>query len=53
MALPDDDPVATAAQYLIWAIEEIERAGDQKAAHHARMALEELRSTLTNLLPRP
>ena len=30
-------------QYLIWALEDIERAGNQKAAHHARLALEALR----------
>jgi hypothetical protein len=28
-----------ATQYLIWALEHIEKAGNQKAAHHARMAL--------------
>ena len=32
-----------AMQYLIWALEEIERAGNQKAARHARIALEALR----------
>lgn len=30
-------------QYLVWAIEHIERAGNHKAAHHARIALEALR----------
>jgi hypothetical protein len=40
-------PKAQAAiQYLIWALEEIEKAGHQKAAHHARIALNELRRTL-------
>jgi hypothetical protein len=34
-----------AVQYLIWALEEIEKSGDQKAAHHARMALKELRGS--------
>jgi len=40
------DAHAAAVQYLIWALEEIERAGAQKAAHHARMALKELRGSL-------
>jgi hypothetical protein len=30
-------------QYLSWAIEEIEKAGFQKTAHHARVALDALR----------
>ena len=34
-----------AEQYLIWALEEIEKAGHPKAAHHARIALEELRGS--------
>jgi hypothetical protein len=39
-------PEAEAAmQYLVWALEEIEKYGHQKAARHARMALEELRGT--------
>src|ERR1700749_2578487 len=33
-----------AAQYLTWALEEIEKFGYLKAAFHARIALEELRS---------
>jgi hypothetical protein len=33
-----------AAQYLTWALEEIEKFGHPKAAFHARTALEELRS---------
>jgi hypothetical protein len=40
------DAQAAATQYLTWALEEIEKAGHQKAAHHARIALEELRRTL-------
>jgi len=32
--------VEIAIQYLTWAIEEIEKAGNQKAAQHARAALE-------------
>ena len=35
--------IQAAAQYLIWAIEEIERIGGEKAAQHARRALEALR----------
>lgn len=30
-------------QYLTWALEKIETMGNQKAAHHARIALEALR----------
>lgn len=33
-----------ALQYLTWALEELEKCGHPKAALHARMALEELRS---------
>jgi len=33
----------TAMQYLIWALEEIEKVGNQEAAHHARIALQALR----------
>jgi hypothetical protein len=41
------NPDAQAAmQYLTWALEEIEKSGHRKAAHHARIALEELRGTL-------
>jgi len=33
------NPDAEAAmQYLVWAPEEIEKSGHQKAAHHARLA---------------
>ena len=32
-----------AIQYLVWALEEIEKSGHQKAGHYARLALEELR----------
>jgi hypothetical protein len=31
-----------AVQYLIWALEEIDKIGNQKAAEHARIAMEEL-----------
>ena len=36
--------VEAAAQYLTWALEEIEEFGSRKAACHARIALEELRN---------
>ena len=39
------DANSAAIQYLIWALEELEQTGDQKAAHHARMALKELRDS--------
>jgi hypothetical protein len=32
-----------ASQYLVWALEVIERAGNKQAADHARLALEALR----------
>ncbi|MBR1363500.1 hypothetical protein [Bradyrhizobium ottawaense] len=35
--------VQAAMQYLTWALEKIETMGNQKAAHHARIALEALR----------
>jgi hypothetical protein len=41
IAPPSD--VVTAMQYLMWALEYIEKTGDHKAAHHARLALEALR----------
>ena len=37
--------VETAMQYLTWALEYIEKANNQKAACHARMALEALRTS--------
>ncbi|MBR1133721.1 hypothetical protein [Bradyrhizobium iriomotense] len=33
----------TAMQYLIWALEALEKAGNQEAVHHTRIALEALR----------
>ena len=32
-----------AMQYLMWALEYIEKTGDLKAAHHARLALQSMR----------
>lgn len=41
------NPDAEAAvQYLTWALELIEKCGAPSAAHHARLALQELRRTL-------
>jgi hypothetical protein len=40
-----------ALQYLIWALEDIEKAGNQKAAHHARLAVKALRSDLSGDRP--
>lgn len=39
---PRNPDVEAAEQYLIWAIEEIEKFGHAKAALHVRIALEEL-----------
>ena len=38
---PDHNKAAI--QYLIWALEEIEKGGNQKAAEHARRSLDALR----------
>ena len=39
------NPDAQAAvQYLLWALEEIEKSGHVRAARHARMALEDMRA---------
>jgi hypothetical protein len=43
MTLHRNAHAEAAMQYLIWALEDIERSGNQKAAHHARLALEALR----------
>ena len=34
-----------AIQYLTWALEDIEKTGNQKAAHHVRLAIEALHTT--------
>jgi len=39
MTIRRDANAETAMQYLIWALEEIEKAGKQEAAHYARLAL--------------
>jgi hypothetical protein len=43
MTFRPDPPAVIAMQYLMWALEYIEKTGDLKAAHHARLALEALR----------
>jgi hypothetical protein len=34
--------VETALQYLMWALEHVDRAGNRKAADHARLAIKAL-----------
>jgi hypothetical protein len=46
-----DPDAAAAMQYLMWALEHIEKAGDLTAAHHARLALEALRERQSAALP--
>jgi len=38
-----DPDVEAALQYLMWALEHIERAGNRKAADHARLAMKALK----------
>jgi hypothetical protein len=45
MTIRRDAHVETAVQYLVWALEEIEKAGNQKALRYARSALEALRES--------
>ena len=45
MTIRPDAHAVTAMQYLMWALEYIEKTGDLKAAHHARLALEALRES--------
>jgi hypothetical protein len=44
MTEPSDPPVQTATQYLVWALEEIEKSGNQNAAEYARHAIDALRA---------
>jgi hypothetical protein len=46
-----NDNAEAALQYLIWALEDIEKAGNQKADHHARLAVKALRSQLSGDRP--
>jgi hypothetical protein len=43
MAVDRNANAEIAMQYLVWALEEIEKAGNQTAAHQVRIALEMLR----------
>ena len=43
MTLTRNATSGTTMQYLVWALEGIKEGGNQTAAHHIRMALEELR----------
>ncbi|WP_426613835.1 hypothetical protein [Bradyrhizobium sp. McL0616] len=43
MKVSDSTDARTAMQYLIWALEHIERTGSPEAARHARLAMEALR----------
>ena len=51
MTIRSDSDAATAVQYLVWALEYIEKTGDLTAAHHARLALEALRERRSAALP--
>jgi hypothetical protein len=42
LAKQRDPDVEAALQYLMWALEHIERAGNRKAADHARLAIKAL-----------
>jgi hypothetical protein len=48
MTVRRDDSIKTALQYLTWALEEIEKTGDQEAARHVRIAFEALRASRRN-----
>ena len=43
MSDPSNSHAQAAVHYLIWALEEIEKAGEETAAQHARMAVNCLR----------
>jgi hypothetical protein len=43
MTVRPDPHVMSSVQYLMWALEDIEKTGNHKAAHHARLALKALR----------
>ena len=51
MTIRSDPDAATAMQYLVWALEYIEKTGDLKAVQHARLALEALRERQSAALP--
>jgi hypothetical protein len=43
MTVRRDENVETAVQYLVWALEHLEKTANRKAVHHARIALDVLR----------
>jgi hypothetical protein len=45
MTVPQDvlSGIETAMQYLVWALEEIDKSGNEEAARYARNALDALR----------
>lgn len=43
MTEPSNPHAEAAVQYLVWALEEMEKSGNPKAAQHARRALDALR----------
>lgn len=45
MTIRSKSHAEAALQYLIWALEEVEKAANQKAAHHVRSALDALRES--------
>jgi len=44
--MPGNADTDAAMQYLVWALEQIERTNNQVAAHHARIALDALREDM-------
>ena len=48
MNVRSDNDAVTAMQYLSWALEHIEKSGDQEAADHARRALEAQRKRISS-----
>jgi hypothetical protein len=43
MTEPSNPEAQAAVQYLIWALDEIEKSGNREAAQHARRAIDALR----------
>jgi hypothetical protein len=53
MANPSKSHTQAAIQLLVWAIEEIERAGNPLAAEHARSALRDMQRAVGDVDPAP
>ena len=53
MTLHRNANAETAMQYLVWALEDIEKAGNPKAAHYVRVAINALRSGTHRLADEP